>query len=441
MGGMVAAERLGKLGFDVTVYEKAPSLDEMRYDWHDDVNPSIFRRLGMDMPAESFKKKSWTFVSPHGAVVRELIQDEATADFSVERRPLNKMLYERAAKHAKFVFGATVQKPIVEHGAVVGAIVDGKEVRADLVIDSLGVDSALKKDMPAEFDITQHSSHEVFVAYRAFYERNPDAPTPKHTNKVYLKHMGEQGISWVILDNDPKLVNVLIGRVGKLTTYDIERCLQDLRKTNTVIGDKIVRGGETCVIPVRYPATRMVANGYAAVGDSAYLTIPMLGSGIASGMLSGQLLAESIGENMSRGVKGDALFKVGRLWRYQVKVYREFGAEHAAVDVMKRAVLGYPDALLNWMLGSDILTNDEMCKLAAGKMLRVGLKEALRKLNITEYSKWGTLIKINNMLLKCGRVYTLARSIPRNFDPNITRTWEKHMRYYFRPTRKERNAE
>ena len=69
MGGMIAAERLAKLGFDVTVYEQSPSLDEMRYDWHDDVNPSIFRRLGLEMPAGSFRKKSWTFISPHGAVV------------------------------------------------------------------------------------------------------------------------------------------------------------------------------------------------------------------------------------------------------------------------------------------------------------------------------------------------------------------------------------
>ena len=58
-GGLVAAERLGKLGFEVTVYEKAVSLDEMRYDWHDDVNPAVFKRLGMEVPAGSFPKKNF----------------------------------------------------------------------------------------------------------------------------------------------------------------------------------------------------------------------------------------------------------------------------------------------------------------------------------------------------------------------------------------------
>lgn len=58
MGGMIAAERLAKLGFDVTVYEQSPSLDEMRYDWHDDVNPSIFRRLGLEIPRAASARRA-----------------------------------------------------------------------------------------------------------------------------------------------------------------------------------------------------------------------------------------------------------------------------------------------------------------------------------------------------------------------------------------------
>ena len=433
MGGLVAAEKLAKLSFDVTVYEQASSPETMRYDWHDDVNPSVFRRLGIEMPEGSFKKKSWTFVSPHGAVVREFRQDEATADWSVERRPLNRILVDRAvAAGASVVFGARVERAIVEKSTVVGVIVDGREERADLVVDSLGVSSPVRKDLPVEFGVTQHRENEVFVAYRAFYRKNPDAPAPKYTNNVYLKHMGEAGISWVIQDHDPELVNVLVGRIGSLSSYDLERAIEDLKKTNPTIGTEVVRGGEMCVIPVRYPATRMVANGYAAIGDAAYMTIPMLGSGIASGMLAGQLLAETVGENLSRGVKKEDLFKVSRLWRYQVKVFREFGAVHCAVDVLKRGVLGFPDNMLDWMLGSEVLTNEEIGCLASGKMLRVGVKEAIRKINVTEYSRLRTLIKVNNLLQKSLMAYRLARNIPRNYDSNITRTWEENVKRYFK---------
>ena len=292
--------------------------------------------------------------------------------------------------------------------------------------------SPVRKDLPSEFGVSQHKENEVFVAYRAFYEKNADAPAPKYTNKVYLKHMGNAGISWVIQDNDPDLVNVLVGRVGSLSSYDLEVAIGDLRKTNPTIGQKVVRGGGLYTIPVRYPATRMVANGYAAIGDAAFMTIPMLGSGIATSMLAGQLLAETVGENLSRGVKKEDLFKVSRLWRYQVKVFREFGAVHCAVDVLKRGVLNFPDTMLDWMLGSQVLTNEEIGCLAAGKMLRVGAKEAIRKIKVTEGSRLRTLIKVNNLLQKSLMAYRLARNIPRNYDPNITRTWEVNLKRYFK---------
>lgn len=431
MGGLTAAENFGKLGFDVTVYEQSPSLGEMRYDWHDDVSPKIFKRLGMEMPAESDKKRSWTFVSP-GSVVREFRQDEENADYSVERRPLNKMLYDRAAAVAEIVFGAKVTAPVLEGNRVVGIVVNGKEVSADLVVDSLGVDSALKKGLPAAMNVTKHSADEVFTAYRAFYEKDGAAPVPKYTNKAYLKHMGECGISWAIQDHDPTLVNVLVGRGGGMSEKTLSDALACLKKDNPTIGNNVVRGGIITRIPVRYPATRMVANGYAAVGDSAYMTIPMLGSGIASSMLAGVMLAQSVGDSMSRGVKGADLFKVSNLWKYQVKVYRAFGAEHCAVDVMKRGVLGMDDEIIDWLLGSEMLTNEEIGKLACGGMLRVGVKEAFRKMHVAGFKRLGTLIKVNNMLQKSLMAYRCAKNIPRNFNESIVKGWEKRLANYYK---------
>ncbi len=54
----------------------------MRYDWHDDVSPAVFKRLGTEIPEGSFPKKNWTFVSPGGAV-HGMKEDESAADISV----------------------------------------------------------------------------------------------------------------------------------------------------------------------------------------------------------------------------------------------------------------------------------------------------------------------------------------------------------------------
>lgn len=146
IGGLAAAEQLGRMGFHVTVYEQAESLDAMRYDWHDDVNPDVFRELALEIPAEHFPKKSWTFVSPFAAVTREFRQDESHPDFSIERRPLNRVLYERAVKVAEVVFGSKVTAPLLSPGRVCGLVVNGQRVYADLVVDSLGVDSPCARD-------------------------------------------------------------------------------------------------------------------------------------------------------------------------------------------------------------------------------------------------------------------------------------------------------
>lgn len=427
-GGLVAAERLGKLGFEVTVYEKAASLDEMRYDWHDDVNPAVFKRLGMEVPAGSFPKKNWTFVSPHDAVIRGMTEDESAADVSVDRRTLNKTLVERAAATADVVFGAEVQAPLVDDGKVVGVVVNGEEKRADLVVDSLGVDSILRKNLPAEFGVSQNNDDEVFVVWRAFMEKDKTAPEPKYTNKAYLKHMGEAGISWVIQDHDPDLVDVLVGRVGALSEGTLAAALADLKKSNPTIGDKVVKGGIVCRIPVRFPATRMIAPGYAAVGDSAFMTIPMLGSGIASSMTAGMLLAETVGDSISRGRKAsEEMFGAAALWRYQLKVYREFGAEHCGVDAMKRGVLVMENEDLDWMLGSDLLTNDEMCRLAKGKLLRVGVGEALRKLRVAGFRKLGKLLSVNNLLQRSLLAWRRGKNIPRVYHDATIRGWERRL--------------
>ena len=278
---------------------------------------------------------------------------------------------------------------------------------------------------------------EAFVVWRAFVRKNEEAPPAEYSNKVYLKHRGEEGISWVIQDHDPELVDVLIGRVGAMSESERLSAFEALRAENPTVTDEVVRGGIVCRIPVRFPAPRMVAPGYAAVGDSAFMTIPMLGSGIASSMTAGMLLAETIGECISRGRKAsEDMFGTAALWKYQVKVFREFGAEHCGVDVMKRGVLAMADEDLDWMLGSDLLTNDEICRLAKGRLLRISAGEALRKVRKAGTRRLGTLLSVNNMLQRCLLAFRKGKNIPRNFHEPTVRGWERRLTRVCRKVKK-----
>ncbi len=423
MGGMVAAERLGALGIDVVVYEKAESIDKMRYDWHDDVSPVVFDELGIEIPKESAPKRSWTFCSPFERSIREFTQDESCPDLSVERRPLNKLLYDRAKDKATFVFGKTVSAPIVENERVVGVVVDGEEVRCDLVVDSAGVYSPVRQNLPLKFGISQISKGEIFEAYRAFYKRAEGSADPKYTNKVYMKHLGKLGISWTILDHNPEQVNVLVGLVGGLDEDTKNMSLDFMREHNPILGNEVVRGGYNVIIPVRRPATKMVWDGYVAIGDCAYMTIPLLGSGIASSMWAGDILAKVVKTNLDKGVENP--FDKENLWAYQVAVYKKFGAKHMGVDVLKRWLLTQSDDMVDWMFKSKVLSNKDLQKVASGNLVTISPSAAIQKVVGVGLKNLPTLLKMNSMVMKTHKAERVGKRIPKTYNQKMIDFWEQ----------------
>lgn len=428
IGGLVAAAKLKKLGFDVTVFERAKSLDEMRYDWHDDVNPDVFEQLGIEMPKESFKKKSWTFIAPVSSKARLFRQDEKKADYSVERRPLNKTLFD-LCEGVEFKFDEYVTGAVVEDGFVSGIVSNGIEYRADFVVDSLGIDSPLRESLVKKFDLDSYNPDEAFMAYRAFYEKN-DKFTAEYSNKVYLKYLGDKGIAWVIQDNDPRLVNVLIGRLEELKEETLKDYLNRIKKENPTVGEKILRGGIVCKIPVRYPSTMMVANGYAEIGDCAFMTIPMLGSGIASSMRAAECLAVTVKGAMAQASDKE-IFSRERLWGYQCAVYEKFGAEHCAVDVLKRGVMKLDNEIVDYILTSELLTNDEVGCLAAGKPIKLGVANMIKKVAIAGAGKIPSLLKVNNMLTKSNAAQKHAKSIPQKYNEKKIEAWRKKLKSFY----------
>jgi flavin-dependent dehydrogenase len=75
----------------------------------------------------------------------------------------------------------------------------------------------------------------------------------------------------------------------------------------------------------------MVGKGYVAIGDCAFMTTPLVGSGISNSLRAGQILAEEIIKNNSVSIE--------TLWQYQVRYYKEIGAENFFVDCLKRTLL------------------------------------------------------------------------------------------------------
>ena len=418
IGGLYAAYLLGKSGHSVIVYEKIENLNSMRYDWHDDINPHDFAELGLTLPSEHFPKKPWTFVSPNGNTIT-VEQSDKYLDYSTERRPLNSYLFGLASQYATIRFGVTVNKVLYENGKICGlAFADGSLEKCDLVIDSCGIDSPVRKSLPDECGVEKYiNENDIFVVYRAFYNAIPDAEV-KYTNKAYMKHLGEKGISWFIMDNNPNLINVLIGRLGELSKETLERAKQHLHNDNPAFGNELKRGGIICRIPVRNPLKIFVTNGYAAIGDSACMTIPMIGSGIITSLYAAKFLNDTLTNNCSTDVNN--------LWNYQIAVYKKFGAEHYGVNYMKNWLLSQEDYLIDWIFCSGVLSQKDMQLSTVGKLLKLSFSEIMQKLK-KGFPYINRLLAMSNMLSKCHKLTKIAHNIPQSYDKSQIENWIKKL--------------
>jgi flavin-dependent dehydrogenase len=271
--------------------------------------------------------------------------------------------------------------------------------------------SPVRRNLPPSFGIeTEPKRGELFYAYRAYFDRVENAPVPDIPFEVYLRHAGEAGLSWVCTNADT--VDVLIGRVDPLTKEQIDGHLRRFRASHPWMGERIVHGGQYGFIPVRRPLTRMVADGYAAVGDSAFMTTPMNGMGIDLSLRAGQLLAETVLAHPACTAKD--------LWRYNRSFHRLYGGDTAKNEGLKNALLTMPTEDVNFLFANRVVESSDLA--GAGQTMRVSalLGKCVRGLH--NPAAFGAVIR---GILQGSKTQALYKNAPENFSPDAVEQWSR----------------
>ena len=422
-GGLQAAKELSKNGFEVTLYEKNLP-EKVSYDWWDDVEPTVFEELEIELPENSRKTGRTSFVPPFSEDAVYIEKEENANEWSIKRNDFVLLLAKSAQEAGAIIkFNTTVENLIIENNEVKGVIVKNEKIFADLVIDSSGIDSVFRKEVAKIFNMTKEiDKNDAFTVYRAFVKAANGENLPKnHKKKVYLKYLGMPGISWCICEPDG-LVNILIGRVGEMHESEFKNALSKLKKVNPVISDDIVMGGEFGRIPVRHPLTKMVGKGYVSIGDCAFMTIPLTGSGISNSLRAGQILADEIIKNNSVSVE--------TLWKYQVKYYEEIGAEHFFADYVKRTLLLSDNEDIKYIFESGIITEEDLCNFSSGKALKFTPQELILKLSKCMKKSY-FVITILSALLKGIKAKNRAMKIPQKYDEEKIKLWQTKVERLF----------
>lgn len=425
-GGLSAAINLAKKGYDVTVIEKQKR-EEMGYNWEDAIELSAFDFAEIARPDESIYIKShhMAYMSPNGQHVLRMPYDKGIGRrVHMERKGLiAHMLSEAEKAGVKLIFETEILAPVIERNFVKGMKIKNGDseviLESDLLIDAAGLNSPIRTQLPASFGIVrQFEDRNIFNAYRVYFDNTDGTITDPPYNVTFF-HMNKPGISWTITDE--KFVDIIVGKFqmkGKLTMDEVNASIDDFRSRYPYIGQKILRGGEKIEsIPISRMISKIVYNGYAAVGDSAGMTIPLSGSGLVLSIMAGKYLADCV---LSIG---DGEYTEKSLWPYEYNYFREQGKNYLMLDAFKNFFTYVEAKDIDYILKKKILTEQQF-SVADGEPLVLPLKQILHIV-----LNGMPVIKIFPHLIGALAVVpalpVVMKLMPKEYDEKKFKKWEK----------------
>lgn len=419
-GGLVAASRLAESGFDVTVIEKKKE-EDLGHDWEDRFTFELLEKetgcvLDKNPGAVWRYRGDCAFVSPShrtSAVVRYTDENRQKVMW---RKPLIAQLVKKAKDSSvRFLFETAVSAPIETDGKVSGVITStGEKMYSDLVIDAAGCMSSVRSKLSSKCAIEQGIKRgDVFYAWRAYFNKT-DAPfSGEAPFEVYLYHECEQGLSWCCTNDDS--VDILIGRIDPLNNDKVKEQLEIFRSNHPWVGNEILHGGNFGIIPVRRPLDVMVCDGYAAVGDSAFMTTPMNGMGIDLSIKAGALLADTV-------ISGGGNFTKEALWNYNRDYLRLYGGKTAKNEGLKNSILQLPPEGVDFLFESKVIQSSDLAGAGQSTSLSALLGKFFRGMKKPRY-----FLAIIGGLIKGSALCKAYESVLEQYNITEIQKWRERL--------------
>ena len=441
-GGLSTALELSGAGIRATVVERRDE-DDFGNTWCNDVEVATFLAAGL--PAPLAEHLAFHFDHPYFVRSRD-----GRVEYRIDGLQLYPLMVSRYQAYLKqlcrergvsFVFGTEARELVIDNDCVTGVTVrdnaSGSEqaLGADMVVAACGDKADIFRSLPGSslIDLDIGEADYVFALQELWtVDRDLAARVMREKNivdKGVICHVGVSGAYSILLYQ----LDLEKGRFGILSGTKIQN--PGIKHPRRIMDEKIDDLG-FCVertyaggrhIPLRYPPGSMVCDGFAVVGDSAYMANPQNGSGTYTSMVGGKFLAQTIA-----GIVRDGLpFDTASLWGYNRRFHSSLGAELAGLYVSQKITRG--------------LSEDEVYKLLSRKVFRpediVGAYET-RAVNLTPGDALGrfanglsilpVLLKFTRNGLRVQKAVRHYKKFPETFDPKAFNQWENEARAIFR---------
>ena len=424
-GGLAAAYHLAKSGHNVTVYERAAQEGELGYEWEDFFDARTFEEAELPAPETGMiPKVPISFYGPDPDVepIRQTFESG-----EVEMHMNRKELYVHLLRIARdvgvqFVFGCTIYMPLLLGNRVVGIKTSLGDFTGDLVIDACGVDSPLRANLPDYLGIQKTlKKYEYIYAYRAYYNRLEGFEDVRNEYKTYFVDDGRTGTTWVVTTENT--VDLLIARFEPFGQEEIDRMYKIFKADNPHLGDTLLLGGQITKIPLRRPLAVLVADGYAAIGDSACMTVPIAGSGIANSIRAGKLLADAVLSDHNEE------YSAITLWKYQLSFFDIIGGSMGMIDVGKGLLVDLKKEDFEFFFKYKILTSEDISFNTNETSAKAMFSHFTPSVIVDRMKKIGAnralIRRIGGLATRAGRLkLTLAR-LPDQYNREDVINWAK----------------
>ena len=258
----------------------------------------------------------------------------------------------------EFMYGASAERLLAEDvkvSGVTGRMADGSafSLTAKMVIDATGSSSTLRRFMPIDSKIEKEiDPDDVVGTGRYILDFEPALEDPAFFSPDYcIIHLDQfiapAGYAWVF-PKGKKKVNIGLGvshsglarrnrRFGLNDNLQslIDKYLADnpvIKKCSQPADD--ANSGNTkgnWQVPVRRHNDCMVTNGFAVVGDSAWMPRPIDAGGISPSIYGGPILGKVVADALEAGDTSEA-----GLWKYNVEYMNTHGYPMASFEVLRR---------------------------------------------------------------------------------------------------------
>ena len=455
-GGAVLARELAARGIGVTIYEKG-NFEQLGHDWSDAVEKAALEAAGLEMPV--LKGGCW-----EGALVKNsgsaegLFEQHAiprlklfSPDYSsvkdiafrmliTDRRALAKALVQKAAEAgAKIEYGCKALALLYHENGTNGpdgvnvhglkykdrATGDIRQAKADLVVESSGYRSALRRSLPSYTGLASEFKNADFgLVNREVRGRDPRLAKTDIIADHY-RYGFHTGYQWSHRHNEER-IDIGAGVRPDPANPDPKDLVEEFIARHPSIKPGMIRGGrELCI--VGRPLLNFATNGFLVIGDAASTSVPTTGCGVGSAMFVG-LWAAGVIAAAAREGRSD----LEKLWEINKIFYLDHdrGASLAALSALRVALQDLGHDNLSFLMRQEIMDRETLEAAVNGKFNPLGPGTKIRSL-WRGLAKPSLLFKLNKVVARSTRIYRHFKRYPQAWDPAVFKKWQERAEKLF----------